>query len=443
MVIYVLIQVLVLLLMFGFSVLGWFCRYYEFTEDSIILYKGVIFKTKKILTYNKINSIDIKRNLFDQIIGVAKLSIDSGATTTADMEEVVIIERYAKSTELQQHILSFVKKDSSTENEEDNVEEKENKEEVIYKYNFKNKLSFIIFNGLFELFILFIVTDIVLGILYIINDSHLVLSIFLFMAFLLLFTSIIGLIFITINHYNFRVTKDNDNIKVNYGLINKVNNTIPLSRVKAVVVSEGLIKRLFKKVTISLEVVGFGKSTNKVSNLVIPICKKSEVANYLDLLFNGAYKYNDITYNAKATKRKFFINFKFFVIFLFTTFTLLPVFLVGLLNNDVLIIPCVYLVILVLSYIILFLISFISKSNQGISFDDNQIVVSNGNIVKKKTIIRFENIISVQTVTTKRRKLAKISSYYIHFYNNAIKNVVRVYMLEEDLNILINKKIKY
>ena len=54
------------------SILRYLFTYYQITEDSLILYRGIIFKSKEVVPLNRIHAIDVKKNLIQKIFNISK-----------------------------------------------------------------------------------------------------------------------------------------------------------------------------------------------------------------------------------------------------------------------------------------------------------------------------------------------------------------------------------
>ena len=87
------ISIVYIIILVVFVNLSWKYIEYEFKEDSIELKKGIIFKKKQVLYYNKIHAIDIKRPFLSLILNTATLNIDSGSTVS-NSAEISIYHEY-------------------------------------------------------------------------------------------------------------------------------------------------------------------------------------------------------------------------------------------------------------------------------------------------------------------------------------------------------------
>ena len=66
---------------------------YALTEKEIRCNRGVLFRKRSVLDYQKVHAINKKQNLFHRIFGIAILTVDSGSTNTSHQAEITIIEK--------------------------------------------------------------------------------------------------------------------------------------------------------------------------------------------------------------------------------------------------------------------------------------------------------------------------------------------------------------
>ena len=265
---------------------------YQINENEVFCQRGVIFRRKSRLEYSKINAINKRQNIIQRIFGVAVLTLDSGATKTAGGAEIIIIEDTKNVDRLMSYFRSV--KDGAAPVSSLNAEICEKPQRLCtnyYEFTSKSKLLFSLINAVTALFFL------------VLSGAVLLLAFFAFSALrlvnadgileylitgavaaviLLVGTSAVSfigsIIYSFVSYYGFSVTKDNDSINISYGLFVRHENSFKLSKIKAVKVSQGLIKRLFGFASINLEVIGYtvdSSSENKGEEIgvLIPFCK--------------------------------------------------------------------------------------------------------------------------------------------------------------------------
>jgi putative membrane protein len=80
-------------------------------------------------------------------------------------------------------------------------------------------------------------------------------------AGLLIFVRVVSMAWAVIRLYEFRLTRDQNELHTAYGLFTRVTATIPLRRVQAMTITESPLNRLLSRVSLSIETAG-GRETN-------------------------------------------------------------------------------------------------------------------------------------------------------------------------------------
>lgn len=81
----------------------------------------------------------------------------------------------------------------------------------------------------------------------------------------------------------FEVRRDGDRLRIRRGLLERRETTIPVARVRAVVVVEGPLRRPFRLASLRMEVIGHAKEPNAAQALY-PLLRRAEVRGFLDEL---------------------------------------------------------------------------------------------------------------------------------------------------------------
>lgn len=401
-----------------YIVLKWHFTTYELTEDAVILNRGIIFKTRKNVPYDKIHAIDYKQNLIEKLFRIKKLSIDSGATMTADIAEIIIIED-SKTVETLTKAIQL-KKDSNYQVE--NVEA----ESYIYKFSVLQKVADALFKSALSIVLIGLLLIGLYVLSYFFDDEHdSTRLIDIILIFAVCFVVIFGAVFLylVIRYYKYQVKLEDKYIIISYGIFRKIQNTLALNRIKAIKIEEGFIRRLFKVCAIKLELVGFGSvSENKILNYYIPFCTKDELDDYINQL-QLDFKYHDRKYRAPRKSFRYFYSLPL-IIFTIIYLTFIPIIFIF---NEIF---WLYLGGYLLIGLLILFAAYLGYTNAGIYIDDNEVIAFNGAFNKKSTIILNRNITCIDRVDTYLRGKKEVASFNIHFYNNATKNVEIVNLLD-------------
>ena len=440
--------IVVLVIMYIYNVLFYKCSGYELTDEYIMLKKGVVFKKKKMLRYDKINAVDVKQNIIGRFFNVKALSLDSGSTTKAHQPEVVIYE----SKERIDYLEKLVKaKMNNCEVEVESFEETkiENKGSI-YNFTTKRKLLFTLFPTLVVVMFLFLMLSTLLVFFKVglMGDET-----FGFIDALVVFSGLIvlvslcsivfGYIGTLLTYYDFRVYKENGYITVEHGLLSRVKNTLYLNKIKAVKIEEGLVKRMFGYLTVKLEVVGFGVTSSDEqkqqtgNNLLLPVCKKSEVNTYLNLLLED-FEYKDIEYKCESGAFKYFNYLPDMILTIIFISLIIPLWITFGFK-----VVMIGIILYVISILFVLVVSKLRYHNAGVSFSEKSVYIHRGVFNKNQIIIPNKNIIGINTFYTNKRYKDGLLNIKVHYFNNAIKNTETIFLTNKDMVNKINDVIKY
>lgn len=112
-------------------------------------------------------------------------------------------------------------------------------------------------------------------------------ALFLF-SILLLIVLIFSVLAILSKYYKFTIYRNNNYLKVEYGLITRRSYSIPMESIHAVKIEQNIINQIFKFYTIKCCVVGYGNSI-KEDELIFPLCNEKGYRDILKILFLSLY----------------------------------------------------------------------------------------------------------------------------------------------------------
>ena len=447
------------IILITYQVLYYYCSGYEISEKGISCQRGVLFKKKSFLEYSRIHAINKKQGILGQIFKYAYLLVDSGSANTATSAEIMIVEDL--DTVLQ--IMDIIKsKQENVESKcfEEVVKEAENTSKTnekptnLYEFNSYRKELYILINSLIALIIVAIVLGlglITISIIYnLVQDTTETLGSILFIFSMCLVGCVVFVVLANtiqafVGYHNFKLFKENNTIKLNYGLFTKNDNSFQIRRIKAIRVEQGLLKRLFGYASVKIEVIGLGDSDqngNKTNDIMIPLCKKDEVN---EILANIIPEYQSVPKEKSCTSffslfswnllfLNIFLIFAGVVIFTSLYFTLsLSEALYGLL-----IVGLIYLFIL----IIMLGDSYLKYRFEGIGFDEKKITIYHGGFFHTETTILNKSIITLEDVSTPLRRKKGIYSYVVHLRTNRISHQNHIDILDEEVKDELLKRVR-
>ncbi len=446
-----------------YSILYIKCSGYELKEKEIFCKRGVIFRKASLLEYAKMHAVNKRQNVIQKLFKIAVLTIDSGATHNGASAEIVIIENSKVVDALQEQLKRLQKGESLVKSSEVLINECE--KENLYSFSSKKMLLYSALNLLSSLAVI-LVLGVLVSVAFAILKTTFT-SVFLisyknfYLAFLMiavccilvacLLSFIISFLSSFFIYYDFKIYKNQTDIEISYGLLVKHTNTFKLSKIKGVKISQGIIKRIFGYVSVNLEVIGYNPTAesnesqnSNVGGVLMPFCNVNEVNEKLSKILPD-YVPNEK--QIKSVKYSPFVLFPigFICFFAFIGLGILVMDLALFRIDGAIIFKVALSGVFAVAIVVLFVIvlNVFSYKNNGITITDDKITIYNGSIIKNCTVIKKDNIIAIEDLTTPLRKKANIYSYIIHYRTNALTNEVKVNNLPKETAKKLLELLKY
>lgn len=404
-----------------------------YIKDNELIYKSGIINSKKLeIPFDKINTIDINKNIIDRIFNVCTLKIDTGAVKEVGQEIRIKVKK-----EDAYEIRNFIN-NSNDEEIYENLEVISNREEQeffktisfkeIFLYSISKSKILWAFGGIFligdflkkleERFNLSIASDIVENV-----EVKRLLSIGLFKSIgliilvimgIYILISIIFMIFEIIRLYNFTLIAGKNDIKIKYGLLTVREYSIPRNKIYAIRYKQNLLQQLFKIFQIEVVTVGYGDEKNEQA-ILYPVGNK----NFMNLILKTVlptFKFDvEINKPSKDVLSRFIIKRSVILII----FVIIPLFFI---------IPKVYLALKLIFFLILIILNiflgFLNYKNTSLAINKDLVVVSSGSIEKVTTLIKQEYLQSVEIKENPFQKRKSVCDYKLDIYSNKLGDVV-------------------
>lgn len=399
-------------------------------DDTSLVYNYGVFSIKKlIIPLDKITTVDLSQDIPLRICNLYKIKLDTGSFLSNGAETEIILNK-ADADKVKEDILSF----SNSIQDAINISN-ENLENKIFTITTKELITMAITNNLFSLglgiiipsvlFINEILSEFNIDILapvedYFENNSSLVsniASIILFSIFiisiLLIFSSLVSIIFTLIKYHNFNVYKSNDHVNIAYGLINKRNYSLPVSNINSLTYKQSLFRRLLKLYTLEISSIGYGDE-QKEEAILYPVGKLDKLNQIIiEVLPEFTFSKELVPAPKRAMFRFFFPTIVYSLIFIIATFFIKQ-----------------SLFMLILSPYLL-LCCYFQYKNAGISYDHKKLLVSTGMLTCKRTIIPFNKLESISKHDNFFQRKKQLSNYRFDYHANILKTLIIVSNLDE------------
>ncbi|WP_394861886.1 PH domain-containing protein [Paraclostridium bifermentans] len=423
-----------------FSIIGWKYEYISIKDNEIHYYKGIFSKETLIIPKKSFKSMDISQNLIERLLAYKIVKIESPSKDfgiddikmSLNNEQIDILKSFSLN-DLNKECLGDVNEEYVVNNIKDNEESKEIKEKkietkklVIYGFT-----SFNLFVALIFIFNIlgklddFISSDYLSNIIdgAFKNNSQ-SMTILLIVAGLLIFLIILKLIatvYYVVKYYNFTLLKENNNIKIAYGLFSTKEFSFKDNNIKLIKIKSNPIRQFLNIYELNLIIKGYtGEGNEKI--IMYPIGSLNEI--------NDVIKEFIPEWSFKGTgngieKGKFSILIK----------PVLLIFITSIVCYLILKTQWVWFINLT---IILTLINSVLKiRNLNISVDNKKVRAVNGGLFRTIHILRGRDIQAVEFKTNPIQSKNNVGKITIDYYSESSEEIKLMYMNKNYVEKLI------
>ena len=433
---------------------------YELTDKEIKCNRGVLIRKRSVLDYNKVHAINKKQTIIHRIFGIAVLTVDSGSANTSHQAEITIIEKNTVVDTLLRELNSLKENGIRSDVSEAKTEEVLlSDKDSLYRFTSGKKMLYTLINIVSTAFFTAFCAILAITVIGICKamlqldflgtwGQYLLYAVLITVGAMLLlsFFSFIGsIIHSFVGYYGFTITKQDNNIQISYGLLEKYTNAFSYDRIKAVKISQGLVQRILGFASIKLEVIGYTVNSgedNKNADLgvLIPFCKYDEIGTILGKVLP------DYIPSEKQTKSVSLFPFVSWFLLIFGSISAIilagVVAVMSILNATSYAISAVALAIVIAALIVIalkFASAALGYHTNGLAATDGKLTAYSGGFTKTVTVFRAKNLIAVENVTTPLRKKHGIASLVMHLKTNEQSNEVKVHIQQDSLSEELEK----
>ena len=252
-------------------------RYWKLTTfyvDGVdfVYERKTMFRASSRLPIQNIAVVNVERNIFERLIGTAKVKIDLNSSRTANSTDFKFVLRYRQALELKEKLMGIKQSltGEETEKEDEQVPHEEREQVAFFSVGeaLRHKLLFIpVIQTLGMLTVLFVLPQLRLSGDY--DMSRL---------WYLLIIAVAGWVFSlvsgTLNLGNYKVERDSRMIYISCGVLNQRHYMFETEKINAVLIRKPLLARLFGMASVDLAVVGLGNERNETTHLSLATDKK-------------------------------------------------------------------------------------------------------------------------------------------------------------------------
>ncbi len=402
-------------------------------RESIVWERNTLNKKKLTIGISHISSINIERNIFERIIGTAKLKIDTSSLSTANETDVTFLFKLKEALYYKEYLETMVRAMAGEDDENEETNESvlinqsgasgEEKVLGIPKSHTKQKViaefvaseSEILLHCLYtiSLFaVLIAVVPTVWGIVEfvrIIFSGEIHIGDLLGIATMVLtfgyasFYTLLGSLF---RLYGLTVKRIGNRLHMKYGLLKIREYIIPVEKINAIHINQTFIGRIFHRYDVSMECVGVSDENNEIAQLTLSL-PYDEAIRRVSLLL-PEYDVAQIKQAEKIAPKAIWHKARALVIFTCIVICLIVGVFIGtdVLEEDVF--NSTFW--LISSFVIVFFYVYIGVSialqmkTEAVIFGEDYITLVNGTFGKDIMLVSYKKI---QYVTAKTSPISK------------------------------------
>lgn len=288
-------SIVILLLTFAWEYVYWKRYTYRIEHGEFRIEHGVVYKKRRYIPLERIQSVDYVEGILHRLFGVVKVRVETagGAGPEAELQAVT-----REEAEQLRNVLTVTR--TVTDPGEHNVDpdQAEDKTQNVRRWRLKTGelmilgltsgslgVIFPIIGGAFSFLAEFFPVESLFA--FIGRYIH-VEATFQFISFALVVTFVVALASSIVTNAlkfgKFSLTRSGDHLLLERGLLERRRSTIPIRRIQAVRLEEGILRQPIDRVTVRVVSAGYGGEGDNdpdTSTVIFPLLKKKEVMLFL------------------------------------------------------------------------------------------------------------------------------------------------------------------
>ena len=290
------ITALIMLIAGAFGALEWWFFRYALTAENLVVHSGIVPKQERTVPYQRIQTVDLEEAPLDRLFGVAKMRIETAATGGGQSEVLIQAVARDEAQELRERLLRARQEARSRGREEapeaamPAVAPIPAEGELIRALTMRELLVAGATSGTIG------PAAAIVGVTLQFADDivpqswwervpwedvgsaassvTVVATLLLIVAVFAWLLAIAGTV---LTFHGFTLRRDGDHLLVQYGLLDRRRTTIPIRRIQAIRVEEGLLRQPFGLATVRFESAGLAGRDEGGSGVLFPLLPRGEI----------------------------------------------------------------------------------------------------------------------------------------------------------------------
>lgn len=276
-----------------YQIIIWAKTWITIGEHSIVIECNTFFSRKKnTIGIKNISNINLEQNLICMLFGTSKLKLDTNSLSTANATDLTIVLRKRQAEELRLMLINLV---SEVDTPKHKVTPAMKAEVKADSNCLRVSTGDILLHGVFAsrfLYTIFIPLYILLEFVsemdstdidYIVDEvgyfAAETIGLWLLILIALVAWGILAMVFglarDAVRYWDFQIERKEEKIVLMYGLTKKVNYSIPVDKIQALVVKQTALARIFRRYMVEVVNVGMNDDEKEAQAFLLPYGKKN------------------------------------------------------------------------------------------------------------------------------------------------------------------------
>lgn len=271
------------------SLLRWVRFYYYVSNREVRIEYGLFVRKRRFIPYERIQSINLTQGVIHRLFGLVKLQIETAGGSGEPEAQLLAMSR-EKAEQLRDWIRMQEEAEESVLGEDDHRMEED---KIEYEFKLSKRALIIVASTSGGFGVLFSFIGAFISQIDQFLPDHffegvydaLVSSSLLFISILIIFVAIVAwvvsIISTVLRFGGFTLKKQQDELVIERGLLEKRHVTIPLNKVQAVRIEEGILRQPFQLATIQVDIAGDSGQEQEQSTVIHPLIRKKKIHTFL------------------------------------------------------------------------------------------------------------------------------------------------------------------
>jgi len=251
---------------------------YVLTDDTLDIHSGVVSRRDREIPYRRIQNVDVSQNIVQRALGIAAVNVETaGGSSTEAVIQYVTVDA---AEQLQTDVRRLKRRERS-----DTATDEESKEAVAPDREelFSIEPSELALVGVFSFdprvagIILAVLSGSIPFVSPALPGDATGVVLFVLLAIIgvsiIALSWVVGAISAVVNFWGFTLTRTEDELQYERGLLQRYSGTIPFDKIQTITIEDNPLKRQFGYATLGVETAGYapGQAGSRGSEAAVPL----------------------------------------------------------------------------------------------------------------------------------------------------------------------------